>query len=462
VILTNQLEQAMSQSETELVEFIKKSIDAYQSSKEYLKMLECQSYIEQTHTHDIKKNVTIPSEDGTRTITIKPKIIKYSDFASRFAKQLINRHWTIPIKTVHEDVLDPNHTAQGAEMAMWVMKHGECHALQVQRKMTVFKATEFLKVLDPRTAQMTHGIRFYKMPVPDAPLIIELYDNRGYTQWFVDEVYGGVTEGVFTPYLRNNRVNSRGETIEELSDVTEYTKLPIATLKGSRMLTRSLKADIDTFDHEDTMWHDEFQRTHNVYWTFEGHSGNVDDLLETQAVIDALRISRVESDNLGKTGARIETVEFPFEAHRESLNRLENDMHKKAEVTNISAITIGNVTATAIEMAFEAEVNKVGELIRHGIEFYKDLLEISGVENPEPVEFSIKLLRDESALMKILAEAYNIEVPAEILWRKIPFLSQAEVEEAENMRKSMFLGMGAPPTNETEDDVRRRIEDTQQ
>lgn len=449
MILTNKLEQAIAQGDAELVRFLKESIDDFIGSEEYQGMKKRESYIDDTHDYDIRQVVRVPDgfdADGNQTykpaIEVKPLVTLYSDFARRGLNQLTNRLWSIPFKTEYLDRLDADIMTKGAEMSVLAGKHDKCYALQVQGVMTAFKATEFIEVLDGKTGKMTHGVRFYKIIEDDkAPMIIELYDNNGYITWVCDDEEGSFSVGEFTPYASRRSVNREGLVIEELGASEGYTRLPIAKMSRRRLLTRSVMNDIEMYDRTDTLWHDEHHKTHNFYWTIAGYGGNFEDLMAIRDTINATKIIAPEGDGLNKADAKLQRVDFPFEANREALNRLENNIYKKMEVTNISAITIGNVTATAIKMAFEAEVNRVGELERENKRFIAELLEIEGIEvSPDEIEFSINLIHDEVVAMQALKIAYDIEVPPEVLWRKIPSMTQSDLEEAERLRKSDILG----------------------
>ena len=65
----------------------------------------------------------------------------------------------------------------------------------------------------------------------------------------------------------------------------------------------------------------------------------------------------------GGDGAKAEahTIEVPYQSRETYLTRLENDMYNDAMALNVNQVSAGNVTATAINAAYEPLNNKTDQ-----------------------------------------------------------------------------------------------------
>ena len=129
----------------------------------------------------------------------------------------------------------------------------------------------------------------------------------------------------------------------------------------------------------------------------------------------------------GDGGARAEahTIEVPYQSRETYLTRLENDMYNDAMALNVNQISAGNVTATAIQAAYEPLNNKTDQFEYCVIEFLNGIMELAGIED-EPTFKRSKIANQTEETSMVLAAAEYLD--DETILKHLPFLSPDEIE----------------------------------
>ena len=160
-----------------------------------------------------------------------------------------------------------------------------------------------------------------------------------------------------------------------------------------------------------------------IYWTIT-NAGGMDDIDLTKYLerLKTVKAAAIEDD----VKADAHTIDVPYQSRETYLTRLENDMYNDAMALNVNTISAGNITATAINAAYEALNNKVDRYEYCVIEFIEALLNLLGIDD-EPTFVRSKLVNQAEETQMILSAAQYLD--DETILKHLPFLSIDEVDD---------------------------------
>jgi hypothetical protein len=146
------------------------------------------------------------------------------------------------------------------------------------------------------------------------------------------------------------------------------------------------------------------------------------DLTKFLERLKTVKAATIEDD----VKAEAHTIDVPYQSRETYLTRLENDMYNDAMALNVHAISAGNVTATAINAAYEALNNKVDRYEYCVTEFIDALLKLLGIDD-KPTFVRSKLVNQAEETQMILSAAQYLD--DETILKHLPFLSIDEVDD---------------------------------
>ena len=184
-----------------------------------------------------------------------------------------------------------------------------------------------------------------------------------------------------------------------------------------------MKSEIDAYDLIKSGFANDLDDASMIYWTIT-NAGGMDDVDLTKFLerLKTVKAAAIEDD----VKAEAHTIDVPYQSRETYLTRLENDMYNDAMALNVNTISAGNITATAINAAYEALNNKVDRYEYCVTEFIYALLDLLGIDD-EPTFVRSKLVNQAEETQMILSAAQYLD--NETILKHLPFLSIDEVDD---------------------------------
>ena len=319
-------------------------------------------------------------------------------------------------------------------------------------RLMVFSLTEFVPLQDEDDGFIKAGIRFWQID-DSKPMRFTLYEMDGFTEYIKRKDQEPQVFVEKTPYKKTT-VSNKAEG--EISSTSEnYPGFPIVPLWNIDQQS-DLKGNKETIDNYELMISklvntaDEGEIT---YWVLKG-LGALDDTMSLVQFKEQMKF--VGAANLGDnegTAAEPHTVEPPFAATSEAIDRLTAQLYHDFMALNVETISSVNVTATKILAAYEPINQKTDEFEDCVTEFIQKILELVGIDDEptytrsqmsnmteiaEIVFQASDIVDDEYATTKILTLLGDADKAQEVLKRKDAEAAdrykqqEAELEELRN------------------------------
>lgn len=288
----------------------------------------------------------------------------------------------------------------------------------------VFKATEFVPLFGEEDGGLHAGIRFWQI-ADDKPLRATLYEEDGYTEYIWRNGKGEV--------LKSKRAYKLIET-ESVADGVEilggenYPAFPIVPMWANREHQSELvglQEKIDGYDLIQSGLANDLDDASQIYWTIK-NAGGMDDVdlakfIERMKVVHAAVV-----DEDSESTAEAHTIDVPYQARQAGLQDLRDSLYRDAMALDTDKVSAGNVTATAIESAYESL-----ELKCDGFEYcvstaIDSLLALAGIDD-SPTYHRRKTTNQPEVTNMILAAAQYLD--DETILKHLPFLNIDEIDE---------------------------------
>lgn len=296
----------------------------------------------------------------------------------------------------------------------------------------VFKIDEFVPLIGEEDGALHAGIRFWQID-SQRPLRATLYELDGYTEfiWDIDKEH--------RDELKKGRVLREKQAYQqtvgisvadgvEILDGKNYPSFPIVPLWGNREhqseLT-GLREKIDGYDLIQSGFANDLDDASQIYWIIN-NAGGMDEV-DLAKFINQLK--RVHAATVEDDGAKAEahTLELPYEARKTGLQDLRDSLYRDAMALDTDKISAGgNVTATAIESAYENLELKCDGYEYCITEAIKSLLKLVGVEDSPTYHRRKTTNQPEITTMVLSAGQY---LDDETVLKHLPFINIDEVDE---------------------------------
>ena len=295
----------------------------------------------------------------------------------------------------------------------------------------VFKLTEFVPLYDEDDGGLKAGIRFWQID-DQKPLRATLYELDGYTDYIKRK-----DEDVQVLHEKKKYIQivTSSDIGEPIIDGYNYHGFPIVPLWNINRQTdlKGKKGNIDAYELILSGLVNTADEGEMTYWVLKG-LGALDNDMSLVQFKEHMKL--IGAANIGDdegASATPHTVEPPFAASAEALNRLEKQLYKDFMALKVEDISAGSVTATQIQAAYEPINQKTDQFEYCVTEFIKGILELAGIED-EPtytrsqmsnqselldmVLQSAEYLDDEYVTTKILTLLGDADKAQEVLKRK--------------------------------------------
>lgn len=287
----------------------------------------------------------------------------------------------------------------------------------------VFKATEFVPLFGEEDGGLHAGIRFWQV-ADNKPLRATLYEEDGYTEYIWKDGKGQV--------LANKRAYKQivRESIAdgvEILNGENYPNFPIVPLWANREHQSELvglREKIDGYDLIQSGFANDLDDASMIYWTIQ-NAGGMDDV-DLAKFIERMKVVKAATVEGDGAKAEAHTIDVPYQARQAGLQDLKESLYRDAMALDTDKISAGNVTATAIQSAYESL-----ELKCDGYEYcittaIDALLNLAGL-NDSPTYHRRKTTNMPEVTNMILAAAQYLD--DETILKHLPFLNIDEVDE---------------------------------
>lgn len=307
----------------------------------------------------------------------------------------------------------------------------------------VFKSTEFVPLVGVEDGALHAGIRFWQIDA-NKPLRATLYEEDGYTEyiWDGDDGRELKPKQTYTQIVKTSVADGT-----EILDGENYPNFPIVPLWANREhqseLT-GLRSKIDGYDLIQSGFANDLDDASQIYWLIN-NAGGMDevDLKKFLDQIKRVHAAVVEDDT---AHAEAHTMEIPYQARQAGLADLRDSLYRDAMALDTDKITAGNVTATAIESAYENLELKCDGYEYCVTECIKALLELIGVDDAPTYHRRKTTNQPEITNMVLSAGEY---LDDETMLKHLPFLNIDEIDEIlqrkDEEEASRFADEGGEP-----------------
>lgn len=314
----------------------------------------------------------------------------------------------------------------------------------------VFKATEFVPLFGEEDGALHAGIRWWQI-APDKPLRATLYEEDGYTEYIWRKGEDGKILKEKTTY-KQKVVQSIADGVE-IYNGENYPSFPIIPLWGNKTHQSELiglREKIDGYDLIQSGFANDLDDASQIYWTIT-NTGGMDDV-DLAKFIERMKVVKaaVVDDN-GST-AEAHTLDVPYAARQAGLQDLRDSLYRDAMALDTDKISSGNVTATAINAAYENLDLKCDGFEYCIVNFIKGILALVGIDDA-PTFKRTKMVNMPELTQMVLSAAEYLD--DETILNLLPFLNIDQVnsimEKREKEESDRF--------EDSEDDVDGQGED---
>jgi hypothetical protein len=418
-----------------LMTFIKSAISDYKSSTQYTEAVTAYEYFR-------KRNVTI-SEYRKLLYTMTGEAVpdNYSAdykfcnaFFPIFVKQensyLLGDGITFNNSATKDklggDEFDSNMYTAG-EYALW---GGVSFVFLNLDHIEIFKATEFVPLIGEEDGAMHAGIRWWQV-ASNKPLRATLYEEDGYTDFIWRLNDKGQTDKMGAilhpkrPYVQI--IGTSAADGDAILDGKNYPGFPIVPLwanKEHQSELTGLREKIDGYDLIQSGLCNTIDDASLIYWTIQ-NAGGMDDVDLAQFLE---RMRTVKAAIVDDEGARAEahTLDVPYQATETVLASLRDSLYRDAMALDTDKLSAGNVTATAINSAYENLELKCDGYEYCVSECVKALLELIGIDDAPTYHRRKNTNQPEVTNMVLAAGQY---LDDETILKHLPFLNIDEIKD---------------------------------
>lgn len=307
------------------------------------------------------------------------------------------------------------------EYALW---GGVAYGFFNMDHLDTFKATEFVPLIGEEDGALHAGIRWWQIDYTK-PLRATLYEEDGYTDfiWRINDKGRTDENGEILHEKRPYKqiVATSPADGEEILDGENYPGFPIVPLWAN--LTHQneligLREKIDGYDLIQSGFANDLDDASMIYWTIT-NAGGMDDI-DLAKFIE--RMKTVKAAVVDEQGSRAEahTMDVPYAARQAALQDIRDSLYRDAMALDTDKISAGNVTATAINAAYENLDLKCDRFEMCVTDCITALLALIGVDD-SPTYHRRKTTNQPEVTQMIMSAASELD--RETILKHLPFLN---------------------------------------
>ena len=398
------------------MEFVRNAISQHKSTEAYkMAVMGCE-YNAKRNTSIMNYQKTLRRLDGRETPDLwSPNHKTTRNFFAYFTtqqNQYLLGNGVLWNDEATADKLGSDFDTQLQRAGKIALVQGEAFGFFNLDHVDVFGLTEFVPLYDEENGALRAGIRFWQVDAKK-PLRATFYEEDGYTIYIWNRREENLGNGEYmskevgevlrekTAYVLKLRTTEADGT--EIYAGENYPSFPIVPLwaneeKQSELV--GIQEQIDAYDLIKNGFLNDLD-TAQIYWILKGAGGMDDtDLVRFLERMHTTKTASLDDDQ----SAEPVTVEIPYAAREQLLNRLESDLFKDYMALNVDEIKGGAVTATQIEAAYEPLNSKADMYEYQVIKFIKGILAVAGIDD-EPSFTRSKLVNVNESVSTVLMAA---------------------------------------------------------
>lgn len=432
-ILTYQDLETIGSNEQKRMDFIRRAVADHKSSPDYKIASDAEQYY-------AKKNVTISkfqkllydvqgrAHKDLFSANYKLKTGFFRRFVIQQVQYVLSNGVTFGEKST-KDKLGATFDFQIQKAAKKAMVDGVSFGFWNLDHLEVFsfagtpKEPGFAPLYDEDSGLLRAGVRYWN-PGGDESARYTLYEADGYTEYIQRKSEDMKILANKKPYVRVSKKTEIGGVEEEKGN--NYPGFPIIPiyandLKESEFI--GIRESIDCYDFVKSGLANDIDDTSGFYWILK-NAGGMDDT-DITAFLERMRVVRAQVLP-PDAEAEAHTLEIPTEARSSMLDRLRNDLYEDFMLLDIEKALSGNMTATAIRLAYQAQDDKCGDFEYCIREFIAKLLNLIGIQDEPSFKWNRIANQTEETQMVLMAAEY---LDDEMILKHLPWLTPEEVEE---------------------------------
>lgn len=414
-------------------EFVMACIQSYKNSDEYKTAILADEYDHQQNRTILEYTKTLYTLSGTKTDDFTASNNRLcSNFFNRLNTQrcLYSLGKGVSFVGAGESGEDTTKKALGThfdhdvkEAGYYALIHGRSHMFWDVDKLHVFKATEYVPLVDESTGEPRAGIRFWQLD-SSKPLIAVLYEEDGFTKFGSTDEGLEITQPKRAYKMTYQTVPYDGEV--EIIGEENYTSLPIVTMYGSRLKQSTLvgiRSAIDAYDLVRSGFANDMTDCAEIYWIVNNAGGMDDaDLMQFRDRLKLQHIANVDgSDGAGITPY---TQDVPYQARETFLAEIRNGLYEDFGALDVHTVAAG-ATNDHIDAAYQPMDENADDFESWVTEAIVKLLSLIGIDD-EPVFNRTRISNQLEQVQIVLSEAQYLD--RETVLRKLPNITPEEVQ----------------------------------
>ena len=440
-----------AKEDNDLIEFVAAAIGSYKRSKEYKTAITADEYDHQRNTtivNYVKQMYNLSGQEVDDFTSSNNRLC--SNFFNRLNTQrcLYSLGKGVSFVDVGESGEDTTKERLGKhfdhdikEAGYYALIHGRSYLFWDLDRTHVFKATEFVPLMDESTGVLRAGIRWWQLS-KNKPMIAVLYESDGFTKYKTGDEGGLVEDQPKRAYMQTFETVDADGTSELLYE-DNYDSLPIVTVYGSRLKQSTLvgmREAIDAYDLIRSGFANDLTDCAEIYWIVNNAGGMEDN--ELMKFRDRLKLQHIANvDGSDGAGVTPYTQDIPYQARTEFLNWVRNGIYEDFGALDVHTVAAG-ATNDHIDAAYQPMDENADDFESWVSEAIVNLLELLGIED-EPVFNRTRISNQLEQVQIIVQEAQWLD--RETVLRKLPNITPEEVQailersEEEDMARMMAI-----------------------
>lgn len=283
------------------------------------------------------------------------------------------------------------------------------------------KTPGFAPLYDADTSALRAGVRYSNNGEVER---FTLYEQDGYTEYIKRKDEDITMLNPKRGYVKT--VKASEATGIESVEYSNYPGFPIIPmyandLKQSEIV--GIRESIDCYDFIKSGLANDIDDTSGFYWTLK-NSGGMDDV-DLQRFIERMKVVKAV-DLPDDAEAEAHTLDVPTAARDSMLNRLRNDLYEDFMLLDVEKALGGDITATGIRLAYQAQDDKCGDFEFYIREFVNKLLELVGISDTYKFKWNRIANQTEETNMVLSAANY---LDDEAVLAHLPWIETEEIDE---------------------------------
>lgn len=429
--------------QNQLIPFICTTITNYQVSDEYLNAKTGDDYMRQQNTtitsyrRWLRDNLGRAVPDDT-SANYKCASAYYKQNIIQLVQYLCSNGVTFGDDATKDKLGGSPFDNKLSRIVRYAAAEGVAYGFYNNGSVEWFRALEFVPLFDEETGRLRAGIRFWRLSAQH-PLRVTLFTEEGWQDFIRRRGEDMKPMTDIVPYKLNlTYVEGYDETA--VAEGENYPELPIVPCYANYERQAEIvgkREHIDCYDLIESGYCDDIDEATYIYWILN-NAGGMDeiDLAEFRRRVRDTHIVKTDDDST----ATAQTMEVPVAAREALLTRLEQDIYNDAMALNPRDIAAGNVTATAIQAAYQRLDNRADELEYCVIEFVQGLLRLVSVEDTPRFKRNRLTNQEEETAMILSAFTSNL-VDQQTALEHLPWLTPDEVQVVMDRVADEQMGM---------------------